>query len=78
MAVQVTRGDGSMGLFLTAAGVLSAVLFSICSFYDMPSRYRALWGIFDTVLMLWLCLANGWFKNKLRTGFNWLARRERA
>ena len=63
--VSVTRGEHSMAKFYGAYGVISGVLVALALTVKCAEDYRTLTVFFNIFVSVYLCLVNGWFRNKL-------------
>ena len=61
----VDRGDKSMALFYGAYGVMSAVLVAIALQVRCAEDYRTIAVLFNSVAPAYLCVINGWSRNRL-------------
>jgi hypothetical protein len=61
------RGAESMQYFLVVCGLIIAVPVAICASVDVPlvKGHRVLWILLDSVVVGYVCLGNGWFRNML-------------
>lgn len=66
-----TRGAESMQYFLVICGLIIALPVAICASVDVPlvKGHRALWILFDGVVVGYVCLLNGWFRNNVLLPF---------
>jgi len=65
IAVEIVRGNVSMGLFYGTYAAISGILIAICLSVDIAKNHRVLWSMLDTIQVGYLCLFNGWFRNLL-------------
>jgi cell division protein FtsW (lipid II flippase) len=65
-----------MNYFLFVFGFAAALVVALCSLFDLQVRIRVFWALVDVVLLAYLCLVNGWFRNKTLRWINWISRRE--
>jgi hypothetical protein len=70
----VTWGEGTMAKFYGAYLTASGLLVSICLSTDVIAEYRVFWVVFDSAVVLYLCLLNPWFRNNLILWSNSLAK----
>ena len=61
----VERGERSMGVFYAVDGAVSGVLVAICLASDTAKNHRVVWTLLDAALVAYVCLFNGWFRNKM-------------
>lgn len=66
-----------MGLFYGTYAAITGLLVAVCLGVDMAVHHRVLWVILDTVLIGYVCLFNGWFRNKLVGWANALSKLEK-
>ena len=72
----VVRGEHSMARFYGAYGVISGVLVALALTVKCAENYRTLAVFFNVFVSAYLCLVNGWFRNKLLSWVNSLTVRE--
>jgi hypothetical protein len=72
----VTRGEGSMGKFYAAYGLASGTLIGLALSIEVAAGYRTVAVLFNAAVPAYLCLINGWFRNQLLFGIQWLSKRE--
>lgn len=60
----VTRGEHSMATFYGAYGVISAVLVALALEVEWANDHRTAVVFFNAAVPAYLCLVNGWFRNK--------------
>jgi hypothetical protein len=67
LAMQINRGDFSMGYFYGTYAAINGILVAICTSVDVAAvkDHRILWIVFDTAAVVYVCLFNGWFRNHL-------------
>jgi hypothetical protein len=65
VALEVKRGETSMGRFYAVYAAVSGLLVAICLSVDAAESHRILWVIADTLLVAYVCLLNPWFRNTL-------------
>ena len=65
--LSVERGAQSMALFYGFYAAASGLLVAICLSTDdkIVKDYRIFWSFLDVLIILYLCLYNTWFRNKL-------------
>ena len=65
--LSVERGPQSMALFYGFYAAASGLLVAICLSIDdkIAKDYRIFWTLLDVLIILYLCLYNPWFRNKL-------------
>lgn len=63
--VSIIRGEHSMAKFYGAYGVISGVLVALALTVKCAEDYRMLTVFFNIFVSAYLCLVNGWFRNKL-------------
>jgi len=77
VGLQVIRSERSMGLFYGTYAATTGLLVAVCLGVDMAAHHRVLWVILDTFLIAYVCLFNGWFRNKLVGWANALSKLEK-
>ncbi len=60
--MEVKRGDLSMGRFYATYAAITASLVGLCLRVDIASSHRVLWVVVDTLLVIYVCLFNPWFR----------------
>lgn len=65
IAIEIVRGNVSMGLFYGTYAAISGILIAICLRVDIAANHRVFWSILDAIQVGYLCLYNGWFRNLL-------------
>jgi len=63
--LSVGRGKESMEIFYGVYLAISGVLIAICLSVDAVKGYRIFWAIFDSLILLYVCILNPWSRNKL-------------
>jgi hypothetical protein len=72
----VKRGEISMGKFYAAYGIASGTLIGLALSVEVASEHRTIAVLFNAFVPAYLCLVNGWFRNQLLSGIQWLSERE--
>ena len=76
--MQIERGDASMSVFYVIAfAVINTPLVAVDSSVEAPKDYRICWIIIDTVAVVYVCLFNAWFRNRLVELNNYLKKIEK-
>jgi hypothetical protein len=76
-SASVTRGEVSMGKFYAAYGVASGVLIGLAFSVEVVEGHRTFFTLLNAAIPAYLCLVNGWFRNKLLGWLKWLKEREK-
>jgi hypothetical protein len=61
----VIRGPVSMGTFYGAYGAITAVLVALAINVDVAKDHRVFFVLFNVVVAAYVCLLNGWVRNRL-------------
>ena len=72
----VKRGEISMGKFYAAYGIASGILIGLALSVEVASEHRTIAVLFNAFVPSYLFLVNGWFRNQLLSGIQWLSERE--
>jgi hypothetical protein len=72
----VKRGEPSMSKFYAAYGIASGTLIGLALTVEVASEHRTIAVLFNAFVPAYLCLVNGWFRNQLLFGIQWLSERE--
>lgn len=68
----MNRGEKSMRIFYGIYVAVSGVLVVLCVSVDCAKDYRVFLVLIDTAITSYLCLENGWSRNKLVAIASWL------
>jgi len=63
--MSVERGEKSMGMLYGSFAFFSGVFLSLTFSVETAISHRALLSLLDIILVAYLCLQNGWARNKL-------------
>ena len=76
ISASVKRGEISMNKFYAAYGIASGILIALALSVEVASEYRTITVLINAFVPAYLCLVNGWFRNQLLSGIQWLSERE--
>lgn len=76
LSASIKRGEVSMGKFYAAYGVTSGLLVGLALSVEAASGHRVFFTFLNASISAYLCLVNGWSRNKLLSSLAWLQRRE--
>ena len=74
---ELRRGPLAWGRFFLTHGLLLLLLFQLIGTTDLPSdwNWRPLHSVFDVLLVSYLALFNGWFRNWIMGRYNRMEKR---
>jgi len=71
---EVIRGDRSWNRFFGIHGLLLVLMFQFIAVAEITTGYRVIFCLFNFLLVTYLTLGNGWFRN---WSVGWLSRMQK-